>query len=195
VSAAISVMHPVTAITRCADEDPMIEMNQLKALVIVPTLERMDEAFRGASNPAAADCLCGIAAHESTIGGVTYLKQVNGPALGIYQIEPATHEDLSYNYLYYQDDKDSLIAELVPIADMNRSDRTHAQLTYDLRYQTAVARAILYRASFAGWPGRDEMSQDHYVAALAVIWKNHWNTHLGAGTEQQYIDAFPREIL
>ena len=43
--------------------------------------------------------LLGTCAVESNFG--TYLKQKNGPALGVFQIEPSTLIDIWENYLYY----------------------------------------------------------------------------------------------
>ena len=43
--------------------------------------------------------LIGTCDIESNLG--TYLYQINGPALGIYQMEPATHDDIILNYLKY----------------------------------------------------------------------------------------------
>lgn len=186
----------VTALPATAEE-PMINMKQLKEYVVVPTLQSMEEAFPGAANPAAANLIVGIAAHESTIGGVTYLKQQNGPALGIYQIEPLTHLDLWASYLNYHEDKAEMLLEFVPDDGIEYSGSADIpvfwvddnRLITSLDYQTGIARAIIYRASFGAWPDPDD------VEGLAKIWKSHWNTHLGAGTVEQYIEHFPREIL
>lgn len=64
----------------------------LRDLIIRPTLVEM-----GHYSPAAEALLLGTAAHESH--GGRYLSQIRGPARGIYQMEPATHDDLWRHYL------------------------------------------------------------------------------------------------
>src|SRR3546814_18753812 len=76
----------------------MINPRDLCQEVIRPTLEKLD-----LYSPAAANLLLGTALTESTIGGATCLVQKGGPALGIYQIEPATHLDCWRNFLVYRD--------------------------------------------------------------------------------------------
>lgn len=45
--------------------------------------------------------------------GLTYYKQHGkGPALGLWQIEPATHEGLYTNFLNYRPELDSKLMEL-----------------------------------------------------------------------------------
>ena len=45
----------------------------------------------------AVDLLMMTAAAESNLG--EYLRQINGPALGAFQMEPGTHDDIWKNYL------------------------------------------------------------------------------------------------
>ncbi|KAF0118141.1 MAG: hypothetical protein FD149_866 [Rhodospirillaceae bacterium] len=66
--------------------------------VIRPTLLHL-----GLHSPAAEALLLGTAIQESRLG--TYLRQTGGgPALGVYQMEPATHEDIWTNFLAYRPD-------------------------------------------------------------------------------------------
>lgn len=65
-----------------------INCEQLRLYVIRPTLEKIELWSEAAEN-----LLLGTTAQESHMG--TYIKQVGkGPALGIYQMEPATHKDI-----------------------------------------------------------------------------------------------------
>jgi hypothetical protein len=59
---------------------------QLRELVIRPVLEYLHPDIPYSHE--AEDLLMMIAAHESHLG--EYVKQVQGPALGIYQMEPDT---------------------------------------------------------------------------------------------------------
>ena len=65
---------------------------QLHDHIIKPTLEYMGGNY---NTPEARLLLLGTAAIESDCG--YYIKQVNGPALGIWQPEPATHDDIWEN--------------------------------------------------------------------------------------------------
>ena len=67
----------------------------LKKYIIIPTLDYM----RMNSN-SAVNLLLGTAAQESRLG--KYLHQINGPALGIYQCEPNTLDDIFNKYLRHR---------------------------------------------------------------------------------------------
>lgn len=56
----------------------------------------------------AENLLIGTAAQESALG--EYIRQLgNGPALGIFQMEPATFKDIVQNYLQYKPELAKLI--------------------------------------------------------------------------------------
>ena len=70
-----------------------IDVDQLVKYIIKPALGSIvpDRIM----SQDAVTLLTGTAAKESIVG--KYVKQINGPALGIYQIEPNTHQDLWHN--------------------------------------------------------------------------------------------------
>ena len=64
----------------------------------------------------AVNLLMGTAAQESHLG--KYRKQLGGgPALGIFQMEPATFNDIVNNYLRY---KPSLVVKIERVAHVSR---------------------------------------------------------------------------
>tara|TARA_R110002051_G_scaffold303437_1_gene372297 strand:+ start:494 stop:991 length:498 start_codon:yes stop_codon:yes gene_type:complete len=65
---------------------------QLLDYIIKPTLEYMGGNFNSKN---AQMLLLATAAIESKCG--YYIKQINGPALGIWQMEPNTHDDIWEN--------------------------------------------------------------------------------------------------
>ena len=65
---------------------------QLHDYIIKPTLQYMGSNYY--SKESAFLLLC-TAAIESNCG--EYIKQINGPALGVWQMEPATHDDIWKN--------------------------------------------------------------------------------------------------
>lgn len=144
----------------------------------------MKRTFPGASNPAAVNLLLGTCFHES-LGG-TYLAQLGGgPARGIYQIEPRTELDIWKTYL-----TKSRAARRHFMKDLvgYRIHNARPLLTVDLEYQTALCRLVYYRHTFT-WPDPEDLP------ALAEIWKKFFNTKLGAGTQQQFINDFPMEAI
>lgn len=134
-----------------------IHPGHLREYVIRPTLK-----FIGHYSEAAEELLMLTAAAESLMG--KYLHQVGGPALGIYQMEPATHDDIWENWLQYK-----------AIADAVRqlgSEGRH--LPGNLYYATAMARCHYLRVSEA-------LPNPVNPDAIADYWKRHYNTIKGAG--------------
>lgn len=153
----------------------------LRELVIRPTLQHLQ--LGGA---AAEDLLLGTAAQESGLGAS--LKQLGkGPALGIYQTEPATHDDIWANFLRYRGDlRDRVIALLahvnlgLPLPVTSQDSLAH-QLVWNVAYATAIAR-LVYLRDPAPLPAAGD------VVAMAATWKRVYNTEGGAGT----VDEFKR---
>lgn len=146
-----------------------IHPGQLREHVIRPTLKSM-----GLYSHAAEELLMLTAATES-LGG-RYLHQVGGPALGIYQMEPATCHDIYDNYLKYRPE---LAKKVALFGDGYR------ELPGNLYYATAMARIHYLRRSEPLPPASD-------VRGLANYWKQYYNTHLGAGTVKQAIGNYKR---
>ena len=83
----------------------MLSSIHLLDRVIAPALEKI-----GLWSRAAEELVLGTAIIES---GLTYLKQHgDGPALGLWQVEPATHDDLYTNFLNYRPELGSILMEL-----------------------------------------------------------------------------------
>ena len=114
----------------------MLDVDQLKNDVIVPTLREMV-----LYTPAGVELLLGIAAHESRLG--TYLKQVEGPALGLYQMEPATYTDLIENVLKY---KPFMMNRILDACEYDYFPDAERLMT-DIKLATAMARVFFIRFS------------------------------------------------
>lgn len=152
----------------------MIDSEQLKEYIIEPVLEALDMKSKAAIN-----LLLGTAAAESRCG--YYLHQVKGPALGIYQIEPATHSDVIKNYINYRPMVASVIDKLKGPYSLDRN------LIGNLYYSTAIARLIYYRS-----PHKLPSAND--IEGLGAMWKEVYNTHLGAGTTDGFTRAYNNYI-
>jgi len=121
--------------------------------------------------PSATAILLGTAAKETSFG--TYLKQLgDGPALGPFQIEPATFQYLKYKY-----------QENFPVI----KSFTFNQLQYDLRASIIMAR-LKYFSISTPLPDADD------ILAIAKYWKKYYNTHLGDGTVEQFLHSWNRYV-
>lgn len=154
-----------------------MEASQLREYVIRPTLE-----YLGLWSPEAESLLLGTAAQESHMGH--YLHQVRGPAVGIYQMEPATHQDIWTHYLAGKPQLSSKVRSLAAYR-WHTSFIPAIEMHGNLAYATAIARVFYLRKP-------DALPKD--LAGWAEYWKRHWNTHLGAGTEEQFIENYRRYV-
>ena len=150
----------------------MLDIKQFKNEIILPALTGMD-----AYSPAAENLLIGTALVESRL---TYIRQLGGgPALGLFQMEPATHDDIWENYLRFRDElADSVRGDSAPYAE---------RLIYDLRYACAMARAHYMRVPKA-------LPDAYNIEGLGAYWKDHYNTNLGKGTVQKFVDAYTEYV-
>lgn len=150
---------------------------QLREHIIVPALKAMEPHIPFTEE--AVDLLCMTAAHESLNG--TYLKQVNGPALGIYQMEPFTLHCLYKDYLNFRRPL-LMLAE----AAKNPSQTREQALVSDLMYATTMARLHYWRVPHA----LPKKASTDYLTRLALYAKMHYNTVEGKATPAAYLNDF-----
>jgi hypothetical protein len=150
-------------------------------IVIFPALTAI-----GLYSPAAEELVLGTALQES---GLLYLHQQGGPALGFFQMEPATHDDIWANFIEPDDilyqEMNGLIARVGGLT--LEQDRLN-QLVGNAFYAAAMCR-LLYRRVAEPLPAAGDL------AGQAAYYKAHYNTPEGAATEAEYIAnwlaAFP----
>lgn len=148
----------------------MIDTSHFCQYVIQPALETLE-----LYSPAAEELLLGTAIQES---GLRHLHQIGGPALGVFQIEPFTHQDLYANFLSYRPQLRWRLNRISP-------ERDDEQLIYNLRYAAAVARLLYYRAPEA-------LPDEGDVEGQAEYWKRYYNTTYGKGKPEEYIAKWNR---
>lgn len=154
-----------------------LNLTQLKNEIVRPTLD-----YLGLGGDAAVNLLTGTALAESD---ATYLRQIGGgPALGLWQMEPATHDDCWANFLRFPAQSrlaTKLEAMLAP--DLPRRQ----QLITNLRYACAMARIRFYRM-------RDALPAATDAAGLSAYHKVHYNTTQGAADPIANVAFFAEAI-
>ena len=147
---------------------------QLHDHIIKPTLEYMQGHYN--SKNARFLLLC-TAAIESNCGH--YIKQVNGPALGIWQMEPSTEQDIfihcdAFADAPFRDRIDDLVISLKRGLDLD--------LILSPSYACAMAR-LKYSMDVAPLPDHNDIMEvyDYY--------KRIYNTPLGASTYHKFTSA------
>ena len=140
-----------------------INIGQLKHLVVSPAL-----AAIGLSSPEAINLVTGTALAES---GGSYLHQLGtGPALGLWEVEPATLHDTYDRWLQVpaQAPLRALVTALLPVG----ADIEERALS-DLRFGAVMCR-LKYRMA------PDELPSD--AAGMAALHKSWYNTAGGAAS-------------
>lgn len=152
--------------------------------VIRPTLLQMDMW-----SATAEKLLFMIAAHES--GGFRYVKQIKGPAVGLWQMEPKTLEDICNRYLMLRKNH----ARRVLVKQFSLFETIKAEhLKTNHRLACALARMRLAMVPQPFPPLDDDEGLARYA-------KTYWNTATGEATPEEYLsdyetylpDRFPAE--
>lgn len=154
----------------------MLNIAQFRQLIVESTLR--DLVLYSAD---AEELLVFTCAVES-LGG-HFLHQVNGPALGIYQMEPTTHNDLWQNYIK---NKSGLF--MILLHSFNTTQQpSEERLIYDLRYATAMTRIYYERVP-------EPIPSANDVDAIWDYYKTHYNTAAGAAEKDASITKY-RDFL
>ena len=147
----------------------MLNVAHFRLHVVRPTLEHMNMW-----SPASENLVLATGIHESAL---CYLKQIGGgPALGVYQMEPATHKDIWLNFLKFRPELSKIIVDLFHYTEAE-------SMIAHLGYATAMCRLQYYRVPLA-------LPESNDAVGMAEYWKKYYNTHLGAGT----IEGFARDF-
>lgn len=128
----------------------------------------------------AVELLMGTCAQESALG--TFRRQLGGgPAVGIMQMEPATYKDIVNHYLRF---KPCLAENIMKVAGLKEWTDAEEMVMND-RLSIAMARVHYLRV-------KSPIPQD--LSGWARYWKNHYNTRLGKGTEEEFIENYERYV-
>lgn len=150
---------------------------QLLDHIITPTLKYMGGNY---CTDNARMLLLATAAIESKCG--YYIKQVGGPALGIWQMEPATHDDIWKNCDKLRapaDGRGCVLAYLLGKFDVLPDNG----LIVSPMYACAMAR-LKYSMDAEPLPDHNNLM------AMYVYYKRIYNTPLGASTYAKFEAAY-----
>jgi len=151
--------------------------NQLRELIIRPTLKKI-----GFSSDNAEELLLFTCAVESDFG--YYIAQVGGSALGIYQCEPDTHEDIWKNYIRFRPEIWNTMQAWFQFHTMP----AHNLLMIRIDYATAVARIHYLRVKEA-LPNKGD------IDGLWAYYKKYYNTESGKAEKEKSIAKYKRYVL
>jgi hypothetical protein len=152
----------------------MIDAAQLLDHVIRPVLKDM-----ALWSPEAERLVLGTACAESDCG--RWLKQRGGgPALGIFQCEPATHQDIWVNYLQFHTPLAQRVLRWSTSAGLGWPPEVPepSELIGNLFYATAICRVHYLR---------DPDAIPDTLLGQALYWKRCYNSLDGKGTVDGYI--------
>ena len=134
----------------------------------------------GLKSDSAVILLMGTAAQESNLG--EYIRQVgNGPALGVFQMEPETFKDIVTNYLQYRPE---LAKNIMAASGINAFRSEY--LEYNLVLAICMCRVHYLRVPEA-IPGD--------LNGWANYWKKYYNTPKGKGTVGEFVENYKRYVL
>jgi len=151
----------------------MLNVKQLREYVVRPVLRELD-----AYSEHAEMLLLGTAAQESSF---ELIHQVGGgPAMGLWQMEPATHSDIVNKYLKYRPELAAKVFRASGCAGLDCNN-----LIKNLSYACAMARVHYLRV-------KEPLPVD--LEGQAAYYKQHYNTPGGKGTAKQYIQNFKRLV-
>jgi hypothetical protein len=145
---------------------------------IRPALNLLGE---GAGGLAAEQLVLGTGIQESLL---TNRQQIGGgPALGLFQMEAATHDDCWQNYLSFR----KALANKVRLTLDPGQTPTAEIMRLNDRYAAAMCRVRYMRLS-------EPLPVASDIHAMANYWKQYYNTPLGAGTPEEFEEKWSNYV-
>lgn len=153
-----------------------LDARQLLEQIVRPALRSFGPAY---STPAAEQLVMGTAAQESSL---RWVRQVGGgPGRGLWQIEPRT-------FLWLRDEVAPKKGLATAANRWGRSDSPHPdELIWNFALGAAYCR-LRYIASPRPLPQRGD------ILGMAEEWKVTYNSRLGKGTADEFLQAWERII-
>ena len=143
----------------------MLDIVQFRQCIVQPALYAIDKYSAAAEELLVATC-----AQESL--GCTFVKQKSGPAVGPYQMEPATFYDLFATTLARDKDTASKIKSEVMVIQPET-------MVYDFRFATQMARVFYMRI-------KEPLPDPKDLEAMWAYYKKYYNTPAGAAKKEEF---------
>jgi hypothetical protein len=140
-----------------------IDESQLRTKLIRPILQKYNLWSQAAEN-----LLIGTVAQESS-GGKWLVQFPNGPALGIFQMEPATYHDI--RSIVIPNPKIQLDFD-IPVTPEN--------MIWDLRLATIMCR-LHY------WRFKEPLPEADDIPGLSKYYKKYYNTSFGKANSTDFV--------
>jgi len=169
----------------------MINANDFETLVVRPALAKLAEAEPRMNSDDAVALLMGTAAQETDLG--RWLKQVGGPALGPFSVEPNTAKSIWRHYLARPSKKPirEVIISVVGLGSIDtdiddgseyvRADSS--ELATNLIYSAMMARLVY-------WPKAEPLPSWDDKIAMGVYWDVHYNANPRVGTPDEFVKSY-----
>ena len=150
-----------------------LDPKQLRNYIVEPALEAI-----GLNSQSRMRLVIGTGLVES---GLRFVDQVDraakpGPAYGLFQMERATHDDIWRNFLSGRHDLRGRLQGLM-IQGMDPCTQMHGN-----HYYAAAMCGVFYLRIPAALPHATNLD------GMARYWKKYYNTHLGAGREDDFLE-------
>jgi hypothetical protein len=127
---------------------------------------------------ATTELLLGTALQESSL--VHRVQLGGGPARGLFQMEPNTHDDIWANFLKFRPTLAEKIGTFLDGAAPNSQ-----LLTNNDKYAAAMARIQYHRMGQI--VGKAPIPERGDIPGMAAYWKDFYNTGQGAGSPAQFV--------
>ena len=160
----------------------MITITQLRQDILRPALESLELYSEDRE-----ELLIATAAQESHCG--EYVRQVCGPALSMWMIEPITYHSLWNNFIRLPKNKELLRNLLTSNGwwDNSKLENHHIpnaeEMVTNLRFAAQMA-AIFYLDVPVRLPKASDLN------AIWAYYKKYYNTEQGAATESEFISNY-----
>ena len=146
-----------------------MDEKQLREYIIRPGLTSC-----GIYSESAEELLILTCAQESRLGH--YIKQIKGPAMGIFQMEPFTYNAI-LDYLKLR--QSDLLKKILQICYYS-APPPPTSLIHNLKYAAIMCRVHYMRFS-------EPLPEPENILGLAQYWKKYYNSEHGKGTVEEAV--------
>lgn len=154
----------------------MINAKQMRG-IITDVLQRLGDKY---ADPKAIELIYNTGLVESKY---TYLKQIKGPARGVFQIEPFTAMDICTNYLLYREKLMKKVAE-VSMLDWKYFLKPAEEDWQNILTSNLYAQIVMTRIHYRRVP----KPLPRTINEQSIYWKTWFNTHKGKGTPEKFLE-------